>query len=563
MSGGNDDRLIPVAVDDPLRLAWFECNDYGNGRRLEALSKGLLRWVDDETWLAFDGQRWSKREGPHRARALAHEVAQHLHEEAFALGELIGDPKAPNADALRERFGDFMTPARALDRLTQLHKHAIRSGNANATTNMLMQARDMPGMRAWSEDFDKDPLTYNVQNGTLRFRQNDRKQWIVRWQEGHEPADMLRQIAAVRYDPDATAPMWISRLALIQPDEDQRSVFARMYGQTLTGLTDSEEFYVLKGRGGDGKSKTNEVLAEIHGDYYRHAGVKTWLQASFQKSGAEHRRDLVDLSGDVRFIVSEEPPPNVTWDGELLKAWTGGGKVTAFQAGGKDAITFKPRGKLFVEVNPTPRMPGDDKGFQRRFRLVLWLVDLTRVPGGFEAPAELHARLMTEASGILNWMIEGCLDWLGDRRIPKSGRETEALADFWTQGNPLGEWLAEECDLTDPNITTGSTPLWDAFKAWMERTELDEEQRKKWNTTKFGRELTNRQIVRTKDGRGLAVRRGIRLRHADPLLGNMAESAPAGPAQRSAKPTADFAADQSISDWTDPGLGGDLLGEDD
>lgn len=559
--------MIPVAVDDPLRLAMFECNDYGNGRRLEALAKGLLKFVDDEFWAAFDGKRWSEREGLHRARSIAHDVAQHLHEEALALAQLMVDPKEPDAQALRERYGDWMTPARAIDRLTQLHRHAIKSGNANATTNMLLQARDLPGMRAWSEEFDQDPLTYNVQNGTIRFRQDSEGRWGVRWQPGHEPGDMLRQVANVHYDPAARCPMWEDRLALIQPDDDQRKVFARMYGQTLTGLTDSEEFYVLKGRGGDGKSKTNEVLAEIHGDYYRHAGVKTWLQASIQKSGADHRRDLVDLSGDVRFIVSEEPPPNVTWDGELLKQWTGGGKITAFQAGGKKAIVFKPRGKLFVEVNPTPKMPGDDKGFQRRFRLFLWLVDLTRVPGGFEAPAELHARLMTEASGILNWLIGGCLEWLGDRRVPKSDRETEALADFWTQGNPLGEWLAEECDLTDPNVITGSTPLWEAFKGWMERSELEEEQRKKWNTTRFGRELTNRQIVSTKDGRGLKVRRGIRLRTADPLLQNKGRPQAAGTPQRSAEPTRDFQA-QSGFDPEDDGWmdqvrrGDDLLGDD-
>jgi putative DNA primase/helicase len=220
----------------------------------------------------------------------------------------------------------------------------------------------------------------------------------------------------------------------------------------------------------------------------------------------------------VRFIVSEEPPPRVTWDGELLKQFTGGGKITARPAGAPKPITFKPRGKLFVEVNPTPQLPGDDKGFRRRFRLVLWLVDLNTVPGGFEAPAELHARLMTEASGVLNWMIEGCLDWLGDRRVPVPQREEEALEDFWTTGNPLGEWLDEECDLSDRDAETGSTALYKAFTEWMERSEVEEDTRKKWTQTRFGTQLGQRQIVGKKDRRGCKVRRGIKLRAADPLL---------------------------------------------
>lgn len=567
MISDNDGPMVPVPVDDPLRLAWFECNDYGNGRRLEALAKGKLKWVDDKAWIAWDDKRWSEREGPHRARQLAHEVAMHLHDEAAALGELIGDPKDPDAAALRERFGEWCTPARALDRLTLLHRHAVKSGNANATTNMLLQARDLATMRAWSEDFDKDPLTYNVQNGTLRFRLNDKGKWVVKWQKGHEPRDMLMQIANVVFDPKAECPQWKERLEFVQPNPDVRSVFPRMYGQTLTGLTDCEEFYVHKGRGGDGKTKTHEILCDLHGDYYRHSPVKTFLQASFQKSGSEHRSDLVRLSGDIRFVLCDEPPPRVTWDGETIKQVTGGGTLTARGSGEKTELTFKPRWKLFVEVNPLPSMPSDDKGFRRRFRLILWEVDIRLTPAGFEPPAQLRERLLSEKSGILNWMIEGCLEWLGDRRVPMPEVEAEALNDFWAQASPLGEWIDARCDLTDREAVTPSKVLLDDFKAWMERNDFDEEQRKKWNATKFGRDLTQRQIIGTKDRRGNKVRRGIKFREEDPFTADGAMSPADRSSSGSAEPTAIFGAEQagggSIPDeWSGPGFDDDLLGDD-
>jgi putative DNA primase/helicase len=531
--------MLPVLVDDPLQLAWYETNDFGNARRLVVLAKGRLKWVDDEYWVAFDGQRWSEREGTFYARSKAHEVAQHIHLEVRALAELIGDPQKPDAEALASRFGDWCTPALALDRLKALSAHAIKSGNANQTDAMLKQARDMEEMRAWSEDFDVDPLTYNVANGVLRFRQRPDGRWGVDWREGHDAADMLRQIARWSYDPKATCPMWEARLELVQPDPEVRAVLPRMYGQTLTGLTDCEEFYVHKGRGGDGKTKTHEILAHGHGDYYRHSAVSTWLKSTNQRGGAEHRRDLVALAGDYRFILSDEPGPGAMWDGELLKQWTGGGEITASDAGAKarDVTVFKPRGKLFVEVNPTPRMPSDDKGFRRRFRLVQWLVDLNLIEGGFEAPAQLRERLWSESSGVLNWLIAGCLDWLGDRRVPVPEREEEALADFWATGNPFGEWLDEECDLTDRDAETGSTILFTAYKSWMERNEIEEEVVKKWNSTRFGRELGQRQIVGKKDRRGNKVRRGIRLRASDPLLrGNDGGAAdrPASPPPKAA-----------------------------
>ena len=559
------ESMIPIPVDDPLQLAWYECNDFGNGRRLAVLAAGLLKWVDDRYWVAFDEQRWSEREGAYRARQLAHQVAQHINEEAVALAELLGDPDRPDVAALRARW-DWCTPDLAIARLEALRKWAVRSGNSTQTDAMLKQAKDMPEMRAWSEEFDVDPLCYNVQNGTLRFVQVERaavpakyphpvfgdgpRVWIVRFQEGHEPRDMLRQIARWAYDPAALCPQWSTRLELVHPDAEVRAVLPRMYGQTLTGLTDGEEFYVHKGRGGDGKTKTHEIFAHGHGDYYRDTSIKTFLQASFQKSGAEHRSDLVRLAGDIRMVVAPEPPPNSTWDGETIKQVTGGGTVTARGSGEKTEITYKPRWKLFVEVNPTPRMPGDDKGFRRRFRLVQWLVDLNLIPGGYESPAELRERLWGESAGVLNWLIAGALEWLGDRRVPVPERETEALADFWATGNPLGEWLDEECDLTDRDALTGSTVLWTAFKAWMERSEIEEEARKKWNPTRFGRELSQRQIVGKKDRKGNKVRTGIRLRGADPLLGGNEGAPPASAQQRSAEPTGDLGGPDGGS-WAD------------
>jgi len=546
--------MIPVPVDDPLELAWFECNDFGNGRRLEVLAKGLLKWVDDRCWLAFDGKRWSEREGGFRARAIAHQVAQHIHDEAYALAELIGDPKNPDGQKLLDRYGDWCTPARAMDRLTSLHRWAMKSGNAAQTAAMLTQAKDMPAMRAWSEDFDVDPLTYNVQNGTLRFVQRQDGRWECLFQDHHEPGDMLMQIAHFVYDPEATCPQWLSRLELVQPEPEQRAIFARMYGQTLTGLTDCEEFYVHKGAGGDGKTKTHEVIAHGHGDYYRHAKVATFLKAAFQKAGSEHRSDLVRLAGDIRMVICDEPPLHATWDGETIKQVTGGGNVTARGSGERTEITFKPRWKLFVEVNPTPNMPSDDKGFRRRFRLTRWPVDLSKTKDGFEPPAQLFKRLSAELSGILNWMIAGCLEWLPDRRVPVPAIEADQLADFWASSSPLGEWLAERCDTTDREARTGSKILLDDFRAWMERNDIEEEQRKKWTATKFGRDLSQRTFIGKKDGRGNKVRVGIRLQAQNPFAAQDMGSRPERASEAAAEPPAANLRDQ---DWAGPAFGDD------
>ena len=67
-----------------------------------------------------------------------------------------------------------------------------------------------------------------------------------------------------------------------------------------------------------------------------------------------------------------------------------------------------------------PKPPSDDRGFQRRFKLYPWVVQFGVTPGVPDEPVDVvKGRLLGELSGILNWMIEGAIDWLNERKVPK------------------------------------------------------------------------------------------------------------------------------------------------
>jgi putative DNA primase/helicase len=509
------ERFFDITPPDPLDLAWLPCNDYGNACRLDALAGENLKWVDDKCWVAFvsSAGRWSEAEGSAHATRMAIAVSEHIREEANALSALIGDPEAPNLDALVERFGDWCNPQMAIDRVEALHKLAVRSGNAGQTRAMLDQAKCLENMRASLSDFDRDPLAYNVRNGTLRFYEEWGGIWAVELTP-HNPGDMLMQIADVEYDDTAQCPQWKARLEQVQPDTEQRGILPLVYGQCLTGLTDGQEIFIHQGQGGDGKSITHQVLAAVHGDYYSHSPVKTWLAATFQKSGSEHRSDLVRLAGDKRMVVSEEPPKNAVWDSETIKQVTGGGSITARGSGAAREITYEPRFKINIEVNKLPAAPSDDRGWWRRQVIIVWPIDTSLLPGGAEPPSTLKARLLTEKSGILNWLIAGCLQWLMVRKVPKVAIMEAAISSARAGSSPLAEWLAEECDVSDRTAKEGATALYKAFEAWCLAQGIDNYPKQ----AKFGRELTDRQIYVEKDRRGNMRRCGIRLRASDPLI---------------------------------------------
>lgn len=491
--------VFTIGPPDPLGLAWFDTSDLGNARRLSALARGKLLWIEEaEAWAHFDGRRWALDGGNREARRWAHRVIEHVDEEAEALADLADDK-----GKLAERFGAKVTEEIVQDRIKTLRGHAVRSGSAGMTAGMLKQAQAL--LAASEEDFDRDPLAYNTLSHTLRFKQRDDGRWYVEARP-HDPGDMIMQLAEVEYDPAATSPFWRERLEMLTPDAEQLAALPILYGYTLTGLTSEQAFYVHQGKGGDGKSVTHQALAELHGDYYRHAGVRTFLQGA-DRGGAEHRSDLVRLRGDIRFVTCDEPKARSIWDGETIKQVTGS-LVTARGSGERTEVTYRPRFKLFVECNKIPSAPSDDRGFRRRFKLFMWKVVLAETKGGEMAIDLVLAKLTAERSGILNWMIEGALIWLETRQVPQPSAMRAVLSEFWASSSPMGEWMDEWCDTSDPGARENPTTLHNHFKDWCEQRGIENI----LSVTKFGRELTDKQIVGWKDPQGSRWRLGIQLR---------------------------------------------------
>jgi putative DNA primase/helicase len=532
-------QMIPIPIDDPLQMAWFDRNDLGNAERLVCLAGRRLLWVEGVGWVAYDTRRWSAKEGDRRAREFAHDVARHIDREAAAL-----DAIADDATAIKAAFpwfdgmDDGELRGLVAERVIALRKHAVQSGDASRTNAMLAQAKTL--ISADREAFDQDAYAINVRNGTLRFV-HERGKWRARLDD-HDPEDRIMQMADVVYDENAVSIEWVDRMKLVQASADQRELLQQAYGYSLTGLTSEQKWFLNQGKGGDGKSLTNEVIFRILGDYARHAGIESFLQGA-QKSGSDHSSDMARLAGDVRFVLCEEPPENCTWNGQRLKQVTGS-TVTA-RPMRETEIEYRPRWKLFVEVNPLPAVPNDDDGFWRRVVLIPWSFQFDKGAVAAEPFEMLRDRLLENSSGILNWMIEGLLKWLETRRLPISAAATEAVENYRSTASPFGEWLTDRCDTSDREALTPSGALYDDFKLWCEAAGIE----KPITQAAFGRKLRNRQHLEKKDGKGKRFRRGVRLLPAGAVNGG--QSAPAAAAAGSAAPSPDY--DPRAGGWATGG----------
>jgi putative DNA primase/helicase len=488
----NQVKAIDVTPADPLTLAWKELSDLGNAERLVDRYGGTLLYVDGRGWTAFTGTHWSHEKGEQLAHKAAHGVARAIREEIAALKGAIEDRKLPPG----------ISEPIATDRLVNLHKWAVTSGNANKTAAMLSQASNL--MMVWREEFDREDLALNVRNGTLRAIERDGK-WTVRITPA-DPDDMISRVAEVDYDPDAKCPLWEARLKIVLPNRDVRRFFQRCIGYALTGLNREQCVFLLQGRGGDGKSTTMDVIRQILGGYGAAADVQTFM-AGAVRSGADASPDLARLSGDVRLCSTGEPRRGGSLDEAKIKAITGGSPIAARELHG-DLFEYVPRFKLFLECNAKPRISGDDDGIWRR----IVVIPFPHQFGKDDKPDKaIKDALIAEAPGILNWALAGMLEWLDAGELVAPASVVEAVEDYRRAANPFGEWFAERVDISDSTVLTLSSDLYADYKQWCDDQAVTD--REVLTSTAFGTRLGDRQILKgPKDSTGKIRRRGARLR---------------------------------------------------
>ncbi|MGE0434619.1 MAG: phage/plasmid primase, P4 family [Planctomycetota bacterium] len=376
--------------------------------RFVAKHKHAVRYVAlRKTWYTHCGPIWIP--GDEGVVRRAQDVARDLRREA---AEAAADAELHPKDAAREKLAAEKRKASRLFLSEKPLKAALRLASCAAE------------VQATPDDFDADDLLLNLPNGTLDLRCD-----LPRLRP-HDPADMMTRCANAEYDPDAKCPAYLSFLERVQPDPDLRAYIQRRAGLSLSGLNVEHDVVFNVGIGQNGKNTDDEARAHVLGNYAGAVPESLFLEQRIER----HPCDAVMLFR-LRMAHADELPEGGKVAENRLKALTGGADVVA-RGMRENFWAFRATHKLSVRTNHLPRISGTDLGIWRRVRVVEWLIV---IPSG-ERDKGLAAKLRAEASGILNWMIAGWLDFrrLGDLAPPdavlratRQYREDEdTLADF-------------------------------------------------------------------------------------------------------------------------------------
>jgi putative DNA primase/helicase len=123
----------------------------------------------------------------------------------------------------------------------------------------------------------------------------------------------------------------------------------------------------------------------------------------------------------------------------------------------QDFFTFKPSFKLLLMGNYKPVLRNVDEAIRRRFFLIPFLMKI-------EQPDQrLPEKLVAEWPGILQWAIQGCLDWQRQGLV-RPAAVANATGDYMEAEDTVGQWITE-CCREHPSLWNPTGVL---FSSWCE-----------------------------------------------------------------------------------------------
>lgn len=409
-------------ANDPMRYS-----DAGNAMRLATVcGEDIVYCRQSDEYYVWDGTRWMRDlNGVHMLR-MAKAVTEEMFREAESLGE-------DAAKALRSHALKSQSVAR-LSGMASLAKIHVRNVNRG--------------------EFDQDPWLFNCLDGTIDLRTGQCRP--------HDRKNLISKLAPVKYDPAADCPLWKKCLTdWMLGDAEKVSYLQRLAGYTLTGCTNQEVMPILWGVGRNGKTKFYVTIYNVLGDgeYAKAANFDSFV---IKKGDEGMPNDIAGWCG-MRLIVAAEGEHSKRLAEAKLKLCIGRDPVVG-EFKYQEEFTYIPTYKVWLVTNPKPRIVGTTEAIWDRIHFVAW----NRYYRPEERDMQLQEKLDAEASGVLNWMIEGCLQWQrSGLALPSAMREdTDA---YRHEQDVVGRFIDEECMLGE-KFTSPKRLTYCCFKEWSDDT---------------------------------------------------------------------------------------------
>ncbi len=393
------------AAADIAQGVTLRTSEYEIARDFITCTTGIAHVPAWETWLYWDGKVWVKDENYHVFNMVCRYV------------DRVAESDNKRARTLRKH-----TTMKSIDKQASTDQRIVMRENA----------------------FDQDDWKLNTPGG------------VVDLQTGavlaHDPGYHMAKITACgpqRMD----TPLWNQFLWDVTSGNNAMiGYLQRIAGYSLTGSTDEHVLFFFHGAGRNGKNVFLDTMRELMGEDYAKSANADMLTKTY---GDKHPQDIAKLAG-TRLVVGSEVPEGGKWDVQRLKSLTGGERLSARFMRQND-FEFQPKCTLLIAGNHKPSFGSIDVAIRDRIHLVPFEVYIPPE----KRDIRLKAKLRAEWPGILQWMIDGAVEY---QRVGIVAPETArgATEQYMSEEDTFGMWLEECCEID----AAERTPYRELFADW-------------------------------------------------------------------------------------------------
>ena len=330
----------------------------------------------------------------------------------------------------------------------EIEKYGMLSESVRRRESFVKAAQWIGALNVKSEDLDPNPWLLNVKNGTVNL--------LTKEFSEHHQENMITKIANVEYDPKADCPLWKQFIREIMNYKAELIYFVQTaVGWSMTGDTSEQTMFILYGSGANGKSTFLNTINYILGDYAIAADIESFMR---KVNGDQNTNDIARLRGS-RFVTTTEAEQGRRLSEPLIKKITGSDPMTARFLYG-EFFSFIPTFKIYMATNHKPVIKGTDHGIWRRIKLIPFT---TRIEES-KQDKDLENKLRNEASGILNWLLEGTERWKREK-LKTPDIVLNATEEYRGEMDVIGNFLKEKCFI-DLKYSIRIRELYKAYSDW-------------------------------------------------------------------------------------------------
>lgn len=415
--------------------------DLGNGERFARdHSENALYCIEQKDWYAFENGRWSR------------------------------DTLAVNKITEKTTKDIKLEAMNSLEFMDQVKKWAKTSENISRQKAMLEAAKHHLDFNA--SQFNQNKFLFNTNNVTYDLKSFSNKT------QDHK--DYITLKSNIDFEPKAKCPLWEKFLHEITMEDEELQIYLqKLCGYSLIGERNEQFIIFIVGSGANGKSVFINTLSYVFGEY---AGIIS-ARPLINGNNGSIPSDIANLHGK-RLVTLSEFPEETVLNTTLIKSITGGDKLTARHLY-QSWFEFNPEFVLICAMNQMPEIREDDLAFFRRLKIIEFKNSFSKE----QMDKKLPSKLKLEASGILNWCIEGyrkyCEEGLEDTNSIRG-----SVQGFIQRNNPMVDYFETQIKVTNKQA--------DYITLHALKESVD-----KFTNELFGKEVTSPQIYKFFRTKGL------------------------------------------------------------